>query len=115
VAFHVVDRDRRLAQRPGQGPRHPGPDQQRPDQARTGGVGDAVDVGQRQPGLGQGLADQRGQLADVVAAGQFRHHPAVFGVQRDLAVDRVRQQAITAGAGGVVDGDAGLVAGGFDA
>jgi hypothetical protein len=33
----------------------------------------------------------------VVAAGQFRHHAAVFGVQGDLAVDRVGAQAGRAG------------------
>src|SRR5690606_8041257 len=42
-------------------------------------------------------------------------HPAVFGVQRHLAVDGMGQQAVGTRPGGVVDGDAGLVAGGFDA
>ena len=40
---------------------------------------------------------------------------AVFGVEGDLAVDRMRAQAIGAGPGGVVHRHAGLVAGGLDA
>jgi hypothetical protein len=44
------------------------------------------------PAFGQGLPDQRQQLAHMVAAGQFRHHAAVFGMQGDLAVDRVGTQ-----------------------
>ena len=51
----------------------------------------------------------------MVAAGQFGHHAAVFGVQGDLAVDRVGTQAVGARAGRVVHGHAGLIAGGFDA
>src|SRR5690606_12382888 len=82
-------------------------------QARAGGVRHPVQVRGRQTGLGQGLPDQAQQLAHVVAAGQLRHHAAVFGMQRDLAVDRLRKQAGTGG--GVVDGHAGFVAGGFDA
>ena len=62
-------------------------------------------------GLGQGLADQRQQLAHVVARGQFGHHAAIFGVQFDLAVQGVREQAALA----VVDGHPGFVAGGLDA
>jgi len=55
------------------------------------------------------------QLSHVVAAGEFGHHPAVFGVQGDLAVDRLGAQAVRAAEGGVEDRHAGLVAGGFDA
>ena len=93
----------------------PGADQQRADQPGTGGIGHAVEVFELQTGLGQGLPDQRQQLAHVVAAGQFRHHPAVFGVQGDLAVDRVGAQSGAARQRRVVDGHAGFVAGGFDA
>ena len=42
--------------------------------------------------------------------GQFRHHAAEFGVDGALRVHGVREQA----ARGVVDRDAGLVAGGLD-
>ena len=63
------------------------------------------------PGLGEDALDQRQQAPDVVAGGQLRHHAAVSRVQRDLGVQRVRQEPRLA----VVDGHAGLVAGGFDA
>jgi hypothetical protein len=47
----------------------------------------------------------------MVAAGQFRHHPAILGMQRDLRIQRVRQQA----AAGLVNGHPGFVAGAFNA
>jgi hypothetical protein len=50
----------------------------------------------------------------VVAAGQFRHHAAVFGMQGDLAVDRVGTQPGAARQGRIVDGHTGLIAGSFD-
>jgi len=65
----------------------------------------------RAPGLREGLPGQRHDPADVVAGGEFGHHPAVEGVQVDLGVQRLAQHAALA----VVEGDAGLVAGGFDA
>jgi len=116
VAFHVVHADRRHAQRPGHRPRRRGTHQQRARQTRTGGIGDAAEIGRGQPGLGQGLAHQRQQLAHVVAAGQLGHHAAVVRVQLDLAVQGVGQQAL---AGRLrlpaQQGHAGLVAGGLDA
>ena len=74
----------------------PAPTSSAPTRPGPGGIGHAVEVGGGQAGLGQGLADQRQQLAHVVAAGQLRHHAAVFGVQGDLAVDRVGAQAAPA-------------------
>jgi hypothetical protein len=47
----------------------------------------------------------------MVAGGQFRDHAAVAGVDLDLAVDRMGQQALAVALGG----DAGLGAGGLDA
>jgi hypothetical protein len=111
VAFHVVHADRRHVQGPGQRPPGRGPDQQGPDQTRPRGVGHAIQLGEGQPGLVQGLTDQGQQLAHVVTAGQLRHHPAVLGVQSHLAIERVRAQP----GNGVVDRHPGFVAAGFDA
>lgn len=90
MTFHVMHTDRRHIQRPGQRARHTGTYKECAHQARACGIGHAIEFVDAQPGLVQGLADQRQQLAHVVAAGQFRHHPAVFGMQRNLAVDRMR-------------------------
>jgi hypothetical protein len=43
--------------------------------------------------------------------GEFRHYPAVIGVQRHLGMQGMGAQAPP----GVIQGDAGFVAGGFDA
>jgi len=111
MAFHMVDSDGRHIQAPGQRTGHAGADQQRANQARASGIGHALDLGDGDAGLVQGLADQRQGLAHVVAAGQLGHHPAVFGVQRNLAVDGVRTQRGRPGKGGVVDGYARLITG----
>ena len=47
----------------------------------------------------------------MIPRGQFRHHPAKFGVQFHLAVKHVRQQTLPV----VVQRHAGLVTRGFDA
>jgi len=116
VAFHVVHADRRDAQRPGHGPGGGSTHQQGADQAGAGGIGHPAQVRRSQPGLGQGLAHQRQQLAHMVATGQFRHHAAVVGMQLDLAVQGMGQQA-AARRGGLPaqQGHPGLVAGRLDA
>ena len=85
--------------------------QQRPGQPRPFGVGDALDVLQGAARFLQHLAGERQHAADMVARGQFRHHAAVFGVHRHLGMQGVGEQAAL----GVVERDAGFVAGGFDA
>ena len=92
MAFHVMDADRGDIERPGQRATSGGTDQQGADQARARGIGDTIEIGKLQSRLGEGLADQRQQLAHVVAARELRHDAAVFGVQRDLAVERMRAQ-----------------------
>ncbi len=110
----MVDTHRRHLQRPGQRTGYAGADQQGTDQPRTGGKGHPVDVRDLHAGLGQGLPDQRQQLAHMVAAGQFGHHPTVFSVEGDLAVDRMGAQGVDTGQRGVVHRHAGLIAGRFD-
>ena len=72
---------------------------------------DPIEGPRGEPRLVQDLAQEGQGLADVIAGGQLGHHASVFGMDPDLAVDGVGDQARP----GVVDGDAGLVAGGFDA
>ncbi len=63
------------------------PDQQRADEARAVGDGHRLDArpGGVRPGQRQGLGQHRGQQLDVGPAGQLGDHPAVPGVQVDLA------------------------------
>ena len=75
------------------------------------GVGDGVDVGMAFAGVGKAGAGERDEAADVVAAGQLGHDAAVFGVHGHLRVQAVGKQAVRAG----IEGDAGFVAGRFDA
>ena len=58
----------------------------------------------------QDLPGQRQHAPDVVARSQFRHHAAVFGVHRHLGMQGVGEQAAL----GMVQRNAGFVAGGFD-
>lgn len=111
MPFEVVHADDRhapgIAQRAGEA----GADQQRANQTRPGGIGNPVNGLSRQPGLGQGVVNHRQQALNVLAGGELGDDAAVLRVQRDLAEDAVGEQALMA----VVEGDRGLVAGGFDA
>jgi len=111
MPFQVVHRDqsgpRGRRQPGGKGAAH----QQGSDQSRAGGVGDAVDILPFQAGGVEGFRHQGVDAASMVARRQLRHHAAVFGVHRRLAVQDVRQQPALA----VIDGRGGLVAGGLDA
>jgi hypothetical protein len=61
-----------------------GADQQGAGQARSGRVGDGVDVPAAAPASASTALQQRNQAPDVVARGQFGHHAAVGLVHRDL-------------------------------
>ena len=111
VAFEMVHRQHGLAKGKGQRAGVGGAGKQGAAQAGALGVGNGVDVGVSNSGFGQAGPGERHQPADVVAAGQFGHHAAVFGVHGHLGVQRVADQAAFA----AVKGDAGFVAGGFDA
>ena len=87
-----------------------GTDQQRAGQSRPFGVGDGLDVVQGAAGLLQDLPGQRQYAPDVIARSEFRHHPAIFGVHRHLRVQRMGEQAAL----GMVQSNAGFIAGGFD-
>ena len=47
----------------------------------------------------------------MIPGGQFRHHATITGMDFDLTVDGMGEHTAAAG----IDGDAGFVAGGFDA
>ena len=59
VPFQVMDGDRGPAPGVGEAAGEPGPDQQRPDEAGTGGIGDTVDAFRTRIRLGERLAHQR--------------------------------------------------------
>ena len=110
VAFEMVDADDRHLEREAQRGGNAGADQQRPGQPRPFGIGDGLDIVQGAAGLLQDLPGQRQHAPDVVARGEFRHHPAVFGVHRHLGVQRMGEQAALR----MVQSNAGFIAGGFD-
>ena len=63
--------------------------QQRAAQARPLRVGDGINVGVISVGFVQRGLGERHKAADVVAAGEFGHDAAVFGVHRHLGVQLV--------------------------
>ena len=71
---------------------------------------DRVDVGERDPRLGERGLDRRLQRLEMRAGGDFGHDPAVAGMLVHRARDRVREQRAAAD-----DADAGLVAARLDA
>ena len=111
VTFHMMHADGRHAPGPGQAAANRRTDQQRANQPRTTGIGDAIDRARRNACSTEDLVQQRQGFAYMIARGQFRHDAAILGVQRDLAVQGVREQATIT----VIEGDAGFVAGSFKA
>ena len=110
MPFHVMDGDGRHGQRVGQAAGERATHEQCADEARTGRVGNAVDCLQSCRRLPQHLRDERHHLADVIARGQLRHHPAILDVHVHLAVQGVREQATLA----IAQRDPRLVTGRFD-
>ncbi len=80
-------------------------------QPRPGGVGNGIDVGLGAAGLGQHLLQQGGKPADVIARSQLGNDAAVILVHRHLRMHRMGEQTARA----VVQGEAGFVAGRFNA
>jgi hypothetical protein len=110
VAFEVVDRDERFVEREGEGFGVEDADEQRAGQAGAFGDGDGVEVGEADVGFGDGLADDRDEVAQVLARGEFGNDPAVVGVECDLRGDHVRQDDRPM----AQDGCGGFVATAFD-
>ena len=109
VAFHMMDADRRHVPGQRQAPPDGRAHEQRPGQARAGGVGHPAHLLRPGRGLVHDQLEQRQGLADVIAGRQLRHHPAVGGVQIHLRIKPMRQQAPVR----VEQGHAGVVAGGL--
>ena len=110
MAFEVVHRNHRFIERKGQCIGKAGTGQQSAAQAGALGVGHGADVGIAFARLLQTGLSERHQAADMVAAGQLRHHAAVFGVHGHLRVQLMRQQT----GGSVVERHTGFVARRFD-
>lgn len=83
------------------------PHQNGANQARTCGVGDAVDVVLAQSRLSQRGLDQGDRLADVIPAGQLGNDAAVVRMQLDLAIQLVGKDPFLI----VEDRDPGFVTG----
>ena len=111
MAFHVMNADHRLAEREAERARYARADQERAGEPGPAGVGDAVEIGELRARIGQDALRERHDAPDVVARGELGHDAAVDRVHRHLRMERVGEQAAVR----VVHGEAGLVAGGFDA
>ena len=110
VAGKMVDGNERLAQREGESFAVGDADQQRADQAGALGDGDGGEILQGDSGLLDGFADDRNDLAEVFARGEFGDHAAVLAVNFDLGGDDAGKDAFAIGD----DGGGGFVAGRFD-
>ena len=86
-------------------------DEKRAGEPRADGHRDRVDVASVEPSRVKAVLDQRQDPSDVVARCKLRDDPTVFPVHVHLGMDRLREH------GRVIakKGDAGFVAGGFDA
>ena len=111
VTFHMMYADGRYAPGPGQAAANRRADQQRANQSWTTGIGDTIDRIRRDASGAEDFLQQRQGLAHMIARGQFRHDATILGMQRDLAVQGVREQATIT----VIEGDTGFIAGSFKA
>ena len=91
MPLQVMHAERRARQGIGETAGDGAPDQQRADESRARGVGDPRQD-PRPALLVEQFLQQRQQLAEMIARGELGHHPAVRGVQVDLAVDLVRSR-----------------------
>ena len=95
----------------GQGLGHRHADDQGADQPGALGHGQAVQVAQGHPGLGQGALNHRQDVFQVPPGGDLRHHPAVGGVGLELGGHHGGQDTAAVGH----HRGRGFIAGGFDA
>ena len=106
----VVHRNERLACSGSQpfGKAHP--HQQRTDEPRSGGDRHCIDLGQREPGLGQCSLHDAADVFGVAAGGDLRHDAAVLFVFLDLGIHHRRKH----GAAVFHHGGSGFITGGFN-
>ncbi len=88
VALQVIDREEGqvAGERDGLGGHHA--DDHAADRGPAARGGDAVEIGEAQPGLRQGAGDQPVEMVEMGTRGHFRHDPAIGPVNIDL--DRTR-------------------------
>jgi hypothetical protein len=98
------------AQRPRQGLGGGDADQQAADKSWAVGDGDGVDLGKGDPRLGERFGDNRQNIFNVSAAGDFRDHATITRVDFHLACDNIAAN----GDAVLDDGSAGFIAGGFN-
>jgi len=110
MAFHVVHADSRHIPTHRQTAPNGSTHQQSPDKPRASREGHPLDFGLLQSSLIDYLPHQGHGFSNMVAGCQFRDNTAVFGVQVDLAVQAIRQQAFFA----VINSHSGFVAGRFN-
>jgi hypothetical protein len=85
MAFQVMHADGRNAESRRQRIGEAGADQERTCQTRPLGIGDAVQIGESQPGFPPAPGPGQGNdPANVIAGSQFRHHAAIFGMHGHL-------------------------------
>ena len=71
-------------------------DQQCTRQAGTLGNGDGIEIGEVDPGFGQRSADDRNDIAQMLAGGEFRNHAAIRRVGCDLRGHDTRERVAPA-------------------
>lgn len=106
-----MDADSRTTQCPGEACTDRRTHQQRAREAGAFGPGDAIEIGNREPAVGQSLTRQRNDSAHMVSRREFGHDAAVALMHVDLRMQRLPQQTPL----GTVDRETGFVAGAFDA
>ena len=111
MRLEMVDREERQAMHRRDRLGGDQPDQQAADQTRSGGRGDARELGESQAGFAHDALDQMVEDLDVRPRRDLRHDAAVGGMARQLAVQRLGAHPAL----GVDQGDPGLVAAGLDA
>ena len=93
-------------------PRHPqsapdgSTDEQSTDQSRACSVGNSLDLASIDTCFFDDLFDQRKRLSNMVARGELWNHAAVFGMNLDLTVEAIGEQACLA----IVNGNACFIA-----
>ncbi len=113
MSFQMVDRDQRQPQRQRHGLAERQPDHHPADQARPGGGGDAVEIGEIDVGRGEGAAGDRLDRLDVGPRRDLRNHAAVGRMLLDLAAHDARQHRDRTIGRQAHDGGGGFVAAGF--
>ncbi len=84
MGFQMIDGDQWLVVRERDRLGRRQPDDHAADQAGPGGGRDAIEIAERDLGLGHGLFDDAVERFDMGAGRDFRHHAAEFGMFADL-------------------------------